>query len=306
VTYFLGIDAGGSKTTAVIADEKSVLGRATSGASNMTRVGEEQARVAIQKAVLDACTIAKISPPQIQYTSIGASGGGRPAVSDALRGILAEVVGGAIEIVGDTLITLDAAFPGEAGIIVIAGTGSIAFGRNARRETARAGGWGYAISDEGSGYWIGRAAVSALFRAFDERAETALTQLVFSNWNVTDINQLVPLANANPAPNFAALFPIVVTAADQGDATARLILTQAGHELARQARTVASRLFVAGDAVRLAMSGGVFTNSAMVRQAFSSSFQAQEETVTILPQPVDPAHGALARARSMAKAAIVE
>jgi N-acetylglucosamine kinase-like BadF-type ATPase len=302
VTYFLGIDGGGSKTTAVIADENSVLGRATAGASNMTRVGQEQARASIQQAVRDACAVAKINSSQVQYTCIGASGGGRPAVSEELHSILTEIVGGSIEVVGDTLITLDAAFPGEAGIIVIAGTGSIAFGRNARGQTARAGGWGFAISDEGSGYWIGRAAVSAVFRAVDESLETELTKRVFSAWNVAEINQLVPLANASPAPDFAALFPLVVTAADQGDALARLILTQAGHELARLARSVGARLFPAGEVVRMAMSGGVFTNSLMVRQAFMGSFHSQGTMLSILPQPVDPVDGALARARAMAKA----
>jgi N-acetylglucosamine kinase-like BadF-type ATPase len=302
VTYFLGIDGGGSKTTAVIADENSVLGRATAGASNMTRVGQEQARASIQQAVRDACAVAKINSPQVQYTCIGASGGGRPAVSEELHSILTEIVGGSIEVVGDTLITLDTAFPGEAGIIVIAGTGSIAFGRNARGQTARAGGWGFAISDEGSGYWIGRAAVSAVFRAVDESLETELTKRVFSAWNVAEINQLVPLANASPAPDFAALFPLVVTAADQGDALARLILTQAGHELARLARSVVARLFPAGEVVRMAMSGGVFTNSLMVRQAFMGSFHSQGTMLSILPQPVDPVDGALARARAMAKA----
>lgn len=302
MTYFLGIDGGGSKTTAVIADENSVLGRATAGASNMTRVGQEQARASIQQAVRDACAVAKINSPQVQYTCIGASGGGRPAVSEELHSILTEIVGGSIEVVGDTLITLDTAFPGEAGIIVIAGTGSIAFGRNARGQTARAGGWGFAISDEGSGYWIGRAAVSAVFRAVDESLETELTKRVFSAWNVAEINQLVPLANASPAPDFAALFPLVVTAADQGDALARLILTQAGHELARLARSVVARLFPAGEVVRMAMSGGVFTNSLMVRQAFMGSFHSQGTMLSILPQPVDPVDGALARARAMAKA----
>jgi N-acetylglucosamine kinase-like BadF-type ATPase len=302
VTCFLGIDGGGSKTTAVVADEKSVLGRATAGASNMTRVGREQARASIHQAVRDACAIARVHPSQIGYTCIGASGGGRPAVREALRGILTEIGGGVIEVVGDTLITLDAAFPGEAGMIVIAGSGSIAFGRNSRGETARAGGWGYAVSDEGSGYWIGRAAVSAVFRAVDESVVTVLTQHVFSAWNVNEINQLVPVANASPAPDFAALFPSVVTAADQGDAVARLILTQAGQELARLARSVGARLFPPGEVVRMAMSGGVFTNSRMVRQAFMGSFHSQGTMLSILPQPVDPVDGALARARAMAEA----
>src|SRR5579863_6133503 len=227
MSIFMGIDGGGSQTTCAVGDEKSLLGSGGGAGSNVVRVGEAQARKSISAAILQACAKAKLSPQQIIRTCIGVAGGARPEATEIIRRILSELVSGEIDVVGDMVIAMEAASGMGPGVIVIAGTGSIAYGRNSAGQTARAGGWGFAISDEGSGHWIGRSAAAATMRAFDEAgAESAgpLLEGVMKSWGVTMREQFV--VAANKSPDFAALLPAVLSAADAGDATARIVLTQ--------------------------------------------------------------------------------
>jgi N-acetylglucosamine kinase-like BadF-type ATPase len=201
------------------------------------------------------------------------------------------------------VIALEAAFGGGPGVVVIAGTGSIAYGRNSAGQTARAGGWGFAISDEGSGHWIGRSAIAAVLRAYDEGPAEGppLFAAMMKSWQVDTREQLVLRANSSPPPDFAALLPTVLSAADASDPTARTILTQAGAELAALAKIVIQRLFPDADTVPVAMSGGVFHNSALVRQVFYNSLRSEYSRATINPTVVDPVRGALELARKRAR-----
>ena len=162
--YYLGIDGGGTKTTCVVGNESQLLATATAGPSNIVRVGEVQARESLHQSVRQACAAAGIAPAQVAHTCVGGSGAARPEFAAIVRRALAEILPTPIEVVGDMQIALEAAFDEGPGVIVIAGTGSIAYGRDRQGNTARAGGWGFAIGDEGSAHWIGRAAVSALLR----------------------------------------------------------------------------------------------------------------------------------------------
>ena len=301
MAIFLGIDGGGTKTSCVIGDETSLLGAGTSGGSNVIRVGERQARESLGAAIRQACAAANVNPAQIQRTCAGVAGGARPEIDGVVRRMLSELVSGQIEVVGDMVIAMEAAFGGGPGVIVIAGTGSIAYGRNSKGETARAGGWGFAISDEGSGHWIGRSAVAAAMRAYDKQpSETAdlLLDSIMKAWGVSTREQLV--VAANKSPDFAALLPAVLSAADAGDATARNVLTQAGAELAKLAGIVIGRLFGHADAVPIAVSGGVFCNSALVRQIVGEKIRSASPQASLNTAVIDPVRGALALARKNA------
>ena len=245
MAIYLGIDGGGSKTSCLIGDETSVLGTGTGGASNVVRVGEAQARESLASAIRQACTVANLNPSQISGVCVGLAGAARPEISELVKRIVSELVPGKVEVVGDNVIALEAAFGGGPGVIVIAGTGSIAYGRNREGQTARAGGWGFAISDEGSGHWIGRTAVAAAIGAWDENPEhnLRLIEILMKSWRLETIEQLVPAANATPPPDFAALFPAVLSLADSGDPIARDVLTQAGTQLANLAGILLRRLF---------------------------------------------------------------
>jgi glucosamine kinase len=300
MSFFLGIDGGGSKTSCLIGDEASVLGAGTAAGSNVIRLGERQARESLSAAIRQACAAAKITAAQIERTCVGIAGGARPEISGVVRGLLSEFVSGEIEVVGDMVIAKEAAFGSGPGVIVIAGTGSIAYGRNSDGQTARAGGWGFAISDEGSGHWIGRTAVAASMRAYDEAgAERAsgLLEDIMKAWSVTTREQVVVAANAAPPPDFAALLPAVLSAADAGDATACAVLIQAGMELSGLAKIVIGRLFDGAGIIPVAVSGGVFCNCALVRKTFYDSLRAECGQVQPTANIVDPASGALELAR---------
>ena len=298
MAIFVGIDGGGSKTSCVVGDENSLIGTGTSSGSNVIRVGERQARESLGAAIRQACVMANIRPAQIERTCVGIAGGARPEISAAVRRLLSEFISGEIEVVGDMVIAMEAAFGRGPGVIVIAGTGSIAYGRNSKGETARAGGWGFAISDEGSGHWIGRAAVAASMRAYDEAGDASTSVLlkgIMKLWDASPLEQLVVAANA--APDFAALLPAVLSAADAGDATARAVLTQAGVELAALAKIVIGRLVADAETVPVAVSGGVFCNCALVREVFYDRIRAEYPRVLPNANVADPAIGALELAR---------
>ena len=306
MAYYLGIDGGGSKTTCVVGDDLSLLATATAGASNITRVGESGARESLHRVMREACAAAGISLPQVRRACIGAAGTGREEVASTVRKIVAEIVGGEIEIVGDMEIAMAAAFGAGPGVIVVAGTGSIAYGRNSQGATARAGGWGFAISDEGSAHWIGRTTVSAVLRAVDEVEDASASRLFHelrSVWRVDSPAQLARAANANP--DFAALFPGVLAAAESGDAVARHVIAGAAGELAQLAEIVLRRLFpVQGSsgsaAVPVAMVGGVFRHAPTIRELFYNKVRRANPNVVLKPEVVDPVQGALQMARRTA------
>ena len=297
MAIFLGIDGGGTKTTCLVGDEISLLATATSGGSNIIRLGEHEARLGLHEAIRRACETAKTDLSAVHRVCVGMAGAGRAQIGDIVRQMVAEIFPGEVLIVGDMVIALEAAFGESPGVVAISGTGSIAYGRNATGRTARAGGWGFAISDEGSAHWIGRSAVMAVMRAHDEGAGSSLFKVISQAWGLTTLGDLVRAANATPAPNFAELFAPILAAADGGDLSARTVITQAGAELAGLAKIVISRIFEDTPDVRVAMSGGVFRNSALVRQVFYNSLRSEYPSAVVASTVADPVKGALEIAR---------
>ena len=297
MTIYLGIDGGGTKTTCVVADDTVTLGSATTGGSNITRHGDSHVRESLHSAVKAACAAAKVEPSQIESACIGLSGAGRPEVRDAVADMMRELLRGQILVVSDLETTLQAAFGDGPGVITIAGTGSIAYGRDARGQTARAGGWGLAISDEGSGQWIGRTAVSAVLGAKDAGDDPPLLAPILKLWKLNSLDELVRRANGSPPPDFSSLFRSVVDAASAGDSLARQLLEQAGLELSALARNVIRRLFADGASVPVAMSGGVFRQAEAIRQVFYNKLAAEFPQASIQTVVVEPVRGALELAR---------
>ena len=305
MAYYLAIDGGGTKTRCVLADDTTVLGKAMTGGCSVIRLGEQKAREALHTAIRQACAAAKVSPHRVSAVCIGVTGAARPEIAAKIRGILAELISenarAKIEVVGDTVIALEAAFGAGPGVVAIAGTGSIVYGRDAAGHTARAGGWGFAVSDEGSGYWIGRRAVSAILNSLDQGIETALTAMVLQAWKLNTIDELVQQANSTPPPDFPRLFPIVLRAADEADAIARDLLADAGTKLADLVSTVVRRLAPHAPADRLpvATTGSVFRQSPVVRQVFYNLLQKSFPGIDVRQDLADPVEGALARARRL-------
>ncbi len=319
MSYFLGIDGGGTKTTCAVGDDRQLLATATAGPSNIVRVGEAEARDSLLQSVRQACAAAGITPAQVAHTCVGGSGAARPEVAAIVRSIVAEILPTPIHVVGDMQIALEAAFDTGPGVIVIAGTGSIAYGRDRQGATARAGGWGFAIGDEGSAHWIGRAAVSAVLRAsdpiFESKSETktetkatpplpasSLAAGLLKAWGVTSLIDLARAANSIPPPDFSALFPAV---AASNDDLSPQVLSAAGKELAQIAAVVMGSLFPhdptpSAPTIPVAMTGGVFRHAPPVRQVFYNELRRLDSRAEISPRVVEPVEGALRLARRAA------
>jgi N-acetylglucosamine kinase-like BadF-type ATPase len=193
-------------------------------------------------------------------------------------------------------------------VIVIAGTGSIAYGRDEQGMTVRAGGWGFAIGDEGSAHWIGRTAVNAVLRTADPRAATPsnhapsgspLATVLLKAWGVRSLDDLARAANSIPPPDFARLFPAVAASEDE---LATHVLTRAGRELAAIAAVVIHDLFGKDHAatVPVAMTGGVFRHAPLVRQVFYNELAAMKPSGELNLEVVEPVEGALRMARRAA------
>jgi glucosamine kinase len=304
VPYYVGIDGGGTKTTCAAGDETRLLAKATAGPSNIVRVGEAQTRKSLTQAVREACAACGISPEDVVRTCVGGSGAARPELAAIVRSILVEILRSPVDVVGDMETSLEAAFGDGPGVIVIAGTGSIAYGRDQTGNTLRAGGWGFEIGDEGSAHWIGRTAITALLRYSDLDGESVLSapmvKALFKAWGVDSLLDLARAANSVPGPDFASLFPAI---ARSDDNLARQVLGKAGRELAELASIVIRRLFAQDNVppVPVAMIGGVFRHAAPVREAFYNELRNMVPDARVLPEVVDPVEGALRMARKAAR-----
>jgi N-acetylglucosamine kinase-like BadF-type ATPase len=141
MAFYLGIDAGGTKTICAISDGREILGKGASSTIKIKKVGSAKARIALEETLARAFDAAKITREQITASCIGVAGAGLPEVVDWTTTNMRELVPGPLKVVGDSDIAHESAFHGGAGVLVIAGTGSIAIGKNTRGVTARAGGW---------------------------------------------------------------------------------------------------------------------------------------------------------------------
>src|SRR5437899_1484782 len=188
--HVLGIDAGGTKTVCLLADERGViLSEGRGSGANLHAAGELAVEKVLHEVMETAIGDRAIEPAAI---CLGIAGVDREDEAQIVRGIMRRIGHRSrVLVVNDALIALVAGAQDAPGIVIIAGTGSIAYGRNAAGEAARAGGWGHMIGDEGSGYWIGREALAAVMRAGDGRGPaTRLTDDIPGYFQVTDVSQL--------------------------------------------------------------------------------------------------------------------
>ncbi|MDQ7843171.1 MAG: BadF/BadG/BcrA/BcrD ATPase family protein [Armatimonadota bacterium] len=290
----VGVDAGATTTRAVASEDGRLAGRATAGSGNPHNAGVGAAAEAIVQAVRRAA-----GGRAADLVVAGVAGLEDPRIKEGLHSALAASgFSQQFHISSDALIALDGAFLGGPGIIVISGTGSVAWGRNERGEEARSGGWGHVIDDAGSGYDIGRSVLRAVLRAHDGRGPaTIMTSKVFETLGVRLPEQIVGAAREMSPPQMAALAPIALEAAAEGDAVAREILAVAGRELAATAEAVWRQLGFAGPHP-VAGIGGVFSHAGM-REAFVEALRGLCPEAVFTPPRLPPVGGALWRAFAM-------
>ena len=289
---YLGIDAGGTKTDCAVSNGAELLGQATGASCKLARVGKERGRENLQAVIRQATQAAGVEASTIQHVCIGMSGASlAEAVHWAQQTIRELIPDSTIYVAGDHVIAHRAAFGTSPGVLVISGTGSIAFGRNQSGETARAGGWGPNVSDEGSAFWVGREAVTAALHAFDFGNANGLLATIAESWKVAP-EEVIRMANASE-PRFPELAGPVVNAAEQGDDTARAIMERAGQALASLASAVIKRLWPGGGVVPVALAGGVLQGSSLVRHAFREAMKAEQPQAAVSFAFVRPVLGAL-------------
>lgn len=302
--YWLGVDGGGTNCRAAIVDEDEVVrGEGRADAANFLRVGLAAAVNHVKRAVEDACQQAEITPSQIVAACLGLAGVSHPEHHRRMLAALKEALPvSKITLETDARVALAGATGNQPGIVIIAGTGSIACGINARGRFARAGGWGPAMGDEGSGSYIGRRALEAVVMAYDYRGQpTRMMEPVLNHFGVSSPPELPPVIYGSPAEvmgKIAQLSKIVVDAAREGDQVAEEILKDSADELARAAIAVIEQLRMERDSFRVAYVGGVFEAGEMILTPLREEIQKIAPLADVAP-PIDPpAIGAVRLAKS--------
>jgi len=258
----VGVDGGGTKTQAVILDANSVvLGEGFAGPSNPLRVGIAGAATAVREAIDRACEAAQLRRTDLVAAEVGLAGARREELSARMREALLGLGIGEVIVVGDADIALYGATEGAPGLIVIAGTGSICCGINARGKRICAGGWGPIAGDEGGGAWIARRALRAIAHAVDGRGPTtSMTHMACTYFHVSDPNDLSTAIYAPTITNerLAGFSRHVITAAKAKDRIAREIILDGGQELGVAAAAVIRSLKLERETFPVAYVGGVF------------------------------------------------
>lgn len=298
----LGIDGGGTATICVaVQPGGDVVGRGVGGASNVLSSGTSTAVDSLRDAVRAALDATADGPIAAVCAALAGSAQPGPrrvagsAVAEALEGVAGDRARAArVEVVPDAYAALAGGAASTVGLVAIAGTGSIIWGRNRRGETARAGGWGYLLGDEGSGYDLGRCALRAVMRADDGRGDaTALTALILRHFEVAEPAALVARVYTPPlsVSEVAELGRLVCEAAAGGDLVARRLLVTGAEEVARGVGAVARRLSLAGDAFALVLSGSLARRP--IYRDLIAQLAREQAPVAVIREPIrEPAVGA--------------
>jgi N-acetylglucosamine kinase-like BadF-type ATPase len=299
----LGVDGGGSKTSALIADRSgAVLGCGRSGTSNYQAIGFMAATTALDQAITRAREDAGLTnTPCFAAACLGIAGVGRPADRSLLDAwMLEHRIAERYLIVNDAELLLAAGTPEGWGIGLIAGTGSICYGRTPDGRTARAGGWGYLLGDEGSGYDIALRALRLATQTADGRAGARmLLDAVLDHWQLRDPSELIPHVYHSGMDRvaLASLAAVVARQAEAGDRDARRVLEDAADELARMIKVVADQLETREPPI--ALGGGLLGASPSLRAMIVVAHDLRAGPVAYVDEPV---HGAMVIARQVLEA----
>lgn len=295
----LGIDGGGTKTRCLVADlAGQVLGEGLAGPANHHAVGVAGAAAAVMGAAQGALAAAGFALDDVGAVCAGLAGAGTVESQAAIAASLSFPAGTKVQVVPDARIALAGALGGKPGVTVISGTGSIAFGVDARGQTLRAGGWGFMLGDEGSGYDIGRRAIAAALAVLDGAGPaTSLGPTICEAWGLERIEQVVPRVYGDVAAaktQIAALVPRVIAVAAEGDAVAASLLAGAGRDLGALAAAVVRRLALPASVEALvAVTGGVLSGCAPVREAFRAALAELAPGARLIESEGGPAEGAV-------------
>ena len=301
MSLVLGIDGGGTNTRASIVDGDKVLGHATGGSIKRLRVGSEAAEASLRAILKEA--FAQAAVPGVKAACCGVASATMPGITEWITAVFNDFGVERSEVVGDEVIALDAAFKGGPGILQIAGTGSNTIGRAADGTRESAGGWSSRLGDEGSGYWIGTHSLRRALHAYDREEPTQILTRVQQFWGAADIDELINIGDGTPAPDFAALCPLIDELAEAGDPVAQGVLAQAAQDLITFVLLVRSKLRrkhnIAGE-VPVAWTGSVIEKMRQVREPFFAGLKAAAPEMPVFTSAVVSLEGAVWRAQRIA------
>ncbi|MDD8018025.1 MAG: BadF/BadG/BcrA/BcrD ATPase family protein [Bacteroidota bacterium] len=303
--FIIGMDGGGTKTHAVIANlNGDILAEHTAGPSNFQIIGVEKTAEAIYSLIGLCCESVECSVDQIVSVVLGLTGAGRVGdqkrMADGLKKYSAKrnVRLKKIIVESDARIALEGAFKGDSGIILIAGTGSIAFGKDAKGNVHRVGGWGRILGDEGSGYFIGRLGMTAVAHELDGRGEkTKLSTMIAKKFRLTDQSEIITAVYKD---NFdiASIAPLVLKGAEENDAVCRMIVEQSAIELAEHVEVAAKMISASMQTkvkskIHLAFIGGLIANETLLSELLRNYLSSNFPSIEIIQPMASPAYGAV-------------
>ncbi len=292
--YYIGIDGGSSRSTVLLIDENlNEIRRIKKGPTNPFSIGMEKTEEVLRQAIREATENPENGT--CGGICIGSAGIHRKKDAAELKKRLEDYFGGInIHVTNDYEIALVGGTGSLNGIILISGTGSVAYGRSEKYGFVRAGGWGHLIGDEGSAYHIGRQALVSIFETDDENGkESLLKKLILENRNCSDLDDLMFWAYKTATKkDIADLALVVDKAGSTGDITARRILYDAADDLLRILRNIRSRLLFNTDKIPMIISGGVLLNNTIVRNRFLEGVKSYFSDIYLVTPKHDAAFGA--------------
>ncbi len=299
----VGIDGGGTRTRVVLADAHGTVLARTEGPGTALSPGHESVAADIIKSLIaDVLAAAERTETRPAVCVIGVAGAGQERAAQALWSALAtRRVADDVSVQADATIAMDDAFGDSAGVLLIAGTGSVAYSRAPDGRLERCGGWGPNVGDEGSAGWLGRRALSVVTASHDGREpETALTGAVLTALEFESIEEIIPWAADAKPSDLAALVPVIAQVAATGDLRANALISLCVEELVLHVRTLARRCFVdERAAVPVALAGGLMSKGSLVRKRLEQRLRSAVPGATVHGEDVDAARGAVRRARRL-------
>jgi glucosamine kinase len=293
----IGIDGGGSRTRVVVADTSATALATAEGPGSAVRPGAVLRSIAVlHDAIRVALAQLTARPGRVRMLCAGLAGVGRdPERSEVLAALQELDVADEVVVVPDASIALEDAFGDSGGVLLIAGTGSVAFGRGPTGTIARCGGWGPVCGDEGSAAWIGRRALGVVTASHDSREpETDLTAPLLAAAGVGAVHELVAWAASATPAHLGGLAPTVLEVAATGDLRANSLVTLAVEELGLHVRTLARRLFSDERAAfPLALSGGLLTRGSLLRKRLEQRLRTMAPGAQVRAADVVPERGAV-------------
>ena len=301
----IGIDGGGTRTRARLANARGeILGNGEAGIANPNALGFAAAQTEILAAIDRAFQDAHIEKQIVAAACLGIGGVDRADERARFADWARQVIAPRVQVVNDGEIVLAAGLLENWGVALIAGTGSIAWGKTRDGRIARAGGWGYLIGDEGSGFELAREALRAATQAADGRGEpTKLLVAILNYWELNSAMELVPrVYRSGLAPaDIARLAPLVVRAAEEGDAVARRLIERAAAELANTVVGVARSLQLRDKKIPLALAGGLLLEAELLSKNLRAELTRRDDAFSPIVLVREPVVGAVRMAIELAQ-----